>query len=151
MLCDKDLLVQARKMMEDDDLQAAKKILDGLNNKSIWVQNASAVWLMRTGRTDEAVRLLSQLVFPGGTSIMGLGVPDKIKLNLAEAMLLKGNISGAMSLIKSSDGGDPHCRKLVAAVDRWRKTLPLFSRMAVICGVMPYESEIFIDSPYGEP
>lgn len=150
MLCDKDILGQAKRLIEENDLQAAKRILDNSNDKSIWCKNAVAVCFMRMNRYDEAAKILTQLVFPSGTVIMGLGIPDKIKLNLAEAMLLIGNIAAAVDLMKNIDNENRQRQKLTAAVQKWKKSLPFFSRLAIMFGILPYETPIDVESPHGE-
>lgn len=147
---DINTLEQAKKLIEENNVKNAMAMLNSANDKSVWSQNARAVCLMRMGRHDEAVSVLTPLVFPGGSVIIGLGVPDKIKLNLAEALLLTGNVAGATTLIESAKDDCTQRVKLVETVKRWKKTLPFFSRLEVICGMLPYDAKVQVDSPHGE-
>lgn len=150
MLLDKNTLEKLKKLLEDDNINDALSILNKTNDKSIWCQNARGVCLMRMGKYKQAVTTLTPLVFPGGSVIIGLGVPEKVKLNLAEAMLLTGNVSGAVSLIQNVKEDSVQLIKLEQTIKRWKKSLSLFARLEVWCGILPYDGEVQVDAPYGE-
>mgnify|MGYP001367956086 FL=1 len=83
MSCDNNVLEQVKKLVEENNAKNAMAMLNSTNDKSVWAQNARGVCLMRMGHHDEAVKTLTPLVFPGGSVIIAIGVPDKVKLNRA--------------------------------------------------------------------
>lgn len=150
MIIEKSGLEQVKQLVEENNIKNALSMLNCMNHKSVWCQNARAVCLMRLEKYEEAVKILTPLVFPGGGVLIGLGVPDKVKLNLAEAMLLTGNVAGAASLIESVKEDCIQLIKLEQTIKRWKKTLPFFSRLEVWCGMLPYDSTVEVDAPHGE-
>jgi Flp pilus assembly protein TadD len=147
---DANTLEQVKKLIDEKNVKNAMAMLNSANDKSVWSQNARAVCLMRMGKHEEAVKTLTPLVYPDGSVIINLGVPEKVKLNLAEAMLLTGNVAGAMTLMESVKEDCIQLQKLRQTVAKWKKSLSFFAKIEVICGMLPYESNVQVDSPYGE-
>jgi predicted Zn-dependent protease len=140
------------KLINENQIEQAIEILDHVaDNKSLWFQNAHAVCLMRLGRPKEAVKILTPTVFHGGSVVADTEVPDKIKLNLVEAMLLAGNVSGAVSLMEDIKGEGQHRKKLVDAFKKWKKSLSCWSRLAICLGALPYDKPVALETPLGEP
>ena len=143
-------LEHINKLIVENEIEKAMGMLNRIADKSPNYQNARAVCAMRSGKAEEAVRILSPVVYPGGTVVINSAVPDKIKLNLAEAMFLAGNIAGGISLIENSKEESEHRRKLEETFKKWKQSLPLVKRFWVYLGLLPYNKGIFIDYPLGE-
>ncbi|OHB49830.1 MAG: hypothetical protein A2Y10_09395 [Planctomycetes bacterium GWF2_41_51] len=138
------------KLMNENKIEKAMEILNRDSDKSIWAQNTRAVCLMRMNSPQSAVKTLTPIVFPGSSVAVNSEVPDKIKLNLATAMLLSGNIAGALDIIQYCKDNSQYCNKLSASIKKWKKTLPLWSRFMIMLSILPYDKPVAIEPPLGE-
>lgn len=138
------------KLINENKNDKALEILNHISDKSIWSQNARAVCLMRLDSPANTVKVLTPVVYLGNSVAINLDVPDKIKLNLAEAMLLCGNIAGAVNMIDNCQDDCPQRDKLKGAIKKWKKSLPLWSRFMIVLGVLPYNKPVIVESPHGE-
>lgn len=152
MTCQKNSPEYIKNLIAENRIEQAMDMLNHIaDKKAVWFQNAHAVCLMRLNRPKEAVKILLPVVYHGGSVVADAEVPDKIKLNLAEAMLLAGNIAGAANLIQDAKEQSQHRNKLVEAFKKWKKSLPCWSRFAAYLGALPYNKPLALDQPFGEP
>ncbi len=140
-----------RTLINNNNLEEALGLLDRIGDNSMWFQNAKGVCLMRLGRASEAVKVLTPLVYIKGSVTPDSGTPDKIKLNLAEAMLLTGNMSGAESLLKEIEGFEEAKSKLCCAVKKWKKSLPILTRIRAIFYAIPTDKPLKLEGAVGLP
>lgn len=138
------------KLINENNIEKALDILNHNSDKSIRSQNARAVCLMRLNSPKDAIKILTSIVYPGSFIAINPEAPDKIKLNMAEAMLLTGNVAGAVKLIENSLQDCPLRSKLKTAIKNWKKSLPLWSRLETMLGTLPYDKPITVEGPHGE-
>jgi len=143
-------LEYVKKLINENNNEKALEILNHNSDKSIWAQNARAVCLMRLNSPANAAKVLTPIIFKSGSIIINSEVPEKIKLNLVEAMLLIGNVAGAVNLIENCQDDCPTRTKLKAAIKKWEKSLPIWSRFMIFLGILPFDKPITIEHPYGE-
>lgn len=140
------------RLITENQITQAMEMLDHVaDNKATWFRNAQAVCLMRLNRPKDAVQVLTPIVYHGGSVVSGAKVPDKVKLNLVEAMLLAGNVAGAASLMEDIKEESQHRKKLITAFKKWKKSLSPWSRFATCFGSLPYDRPVALDHPLGEP
>ncbi|MDD5457877.1 MAG: hypothetical protein PHF37_00565 [Phycisphaerae bacterium] len=144
-------LEHIKKLIVENQIEKAMEILNRSNDKSIWFQNARAVCLMRLDFTEDALKILTPIVYPKGTVVADVEISDKIKLNLAEAMFLVGNVAGAKSLLNDVKEESKHKSKLIETFKKWKKSLPFWGRVGVYLGALPYNRPVSIEYPFGEP
>ena len=147
---EKNSLEYIKKLINENNNEKALEILNHSSDQSVWPQNARAVCLMRLNSPANAVKVLTPIVFQGGSVAINQEVPDKIKLNLAEAMLLAGNIAGAVNLIENTQDDCPSRNKLINAIKKWKKSLSIWSRFMISIGILPFDKPIAVEPPYGE-
>jgi len=145
-----NLIEQVRKLLDERRADEAFKTLSRVHEECTWVRNARAVCLMRLGQAREAARILRSLVFREGTVAMREDVPDAVKLNYVAAMLMTGNVAGAAGVLNEIDGSLPMARRLREAIRAWKKRRPLWSRLAMSLGMLPYDAPVPLDFPPGE-
>ncbi len=145
-----DLIKRANNLLEERLADEAFELLREVRDDSTAVQNARAVCLMRLGRAGEAARILSGLLFRPGTVAARPDAPRKLKLNYATCMLLTGNVAGALAMLDQVEGESPSADRLRAAIRAWRKGRPIWSRLAMGLGILPYDTPVPLDFPPGE-
>jgi hypothetical protein len=147
---EKSSLENIRKLIDENNIEKAMEILNHSADKSIWFQNARAVCLMRMNLPEKAVKILTPIVYPGNCVAVDSHVPDKIKLNLATAMLLAGNIGGAMILVEENSQDCPSREKLKAIIKKWKQSQSLWTRLTLFLGALPYDKPVSVEGPLGE-
>lgn len=148
---EKNSLENIRKLIDENNVEKAMEILNYTADKSMWFQNARAVCLMRLNLPEKAVKILTPIVYPGSCVAVDPQVPDKIKLNLAEAMLLAGNIGGAMILVEENSQDCPLRDKLKLIIKKWKQSQSLWTRLTLFFGALPYDKTVSVEGPLGEP
>lgn len=139
------------KLINENNAEKALDILNRNSDKSIWSQNARAVCLMRLNYPANAVKVLTSIVYAGSSIATNSQATDKIKLNLAQAMLLTGNVAGAVKLIEDTQQDCPLRNKLQTAIDKWKKSLPVWSRLSItLLGTLPFDKPVAVEPPFGE-
>jgi len=148
---EKNSLENIRKLIDENNVEKAMEMLSYAADKSMWFQNARAVCLMRLNLPEKAVKILTPIVYPGSCVAVDPQVPDKIKLNLATAMLLAGNIGGAMILVEENSHDCPLRDKLKLIIKKWRQSQSLWTRLTLFFGALPYDKAVSVEGPLGEP
>ena len=139
------------KLINENNVEKAMDILNRNSDTSIWSQNARAVCLMRLNFPANAVKILTPIVFAGSSIVFNSQATDKIKLNLAQAMLLTGNVAGAVKLIENTQQDCPLRNKLDTAIKKWKQSLPIWSRLSItLLGTLPFDKPVAVEPPYGE-
>jgi hypothetical protein len=139
-----------KKLIDENQNNKALEILNHISDKSIWSQNAHAVCLMRLNSFKAAIQVLTPVVFLSNSIAINSEVPDKVKLNLAEAMLLFGNVAGAAQLISACKDDCQSRNKLEIAIKRWKKSQSICSRLMILLGILPLDKPIAVEPPFGE-
>ena len=147
---EKNSLEYIKELVTQNNNAKALEILNHLANKSMWFQNTKAVCQMRMNASASAVRTLQPVVFIGGSVTINPETPDKIKLNLAEAMLLSGNVAGAVNILEYCSQKSPARDKLENAIKKWKQSLPIWPRLMILLGGLPIDKPVNTDAPYGE-
>jgi hypothetical protein len=138
------------KLINENNVEKALDILNRNSDTSAWSQNARAVCLMRLNFPANAVKVLTPIVYAGSSIVFNPQATDKIKLNLAQAMLLAGNVAGAVKLIQDTQDC-PLRIKLQTAVEKWKQSLPVWTRLSItLLGTLPFDKPVAVESPYGE-
>lgn len=144
-------LENIRTLINNNNLEEALDLLDRIGDSSMWFHNAKGVCLMRLGRANEAVKVLTPIVYLKGSVTPDSGTPDKIKLNLAHAMLLVGNVAGAESLLKEIEGFEESKDRLYSTIKKWKKTLPIWMRIKASLYAMPCGEPVKMEGTVGLP
>ncbi len=145
----KNSIDHIKSLINSNNIKDALEILNHSADKSLLFQNARAVCFMRENLLKEAIDLLRSLVFHDKSITADRNVPEMIHLNLAEAMLISGNISGAQSLINACDEQSEQKEKLIQAVANWKRSLPFWKKLDILFGTLPYNTPIPVQSPWG--
>lgn len=133
------------KLINAGRVHEALETINRTNDNSPWMQNARAVCLMRSGQSDKALSVLTALVYQPNSVVFRQNVPEILKLNLVTAMLLSGNVSGAMTVMQQVHQDSPMRTQIQNAVNQWKRSRPLMSRIAFSCGILPYNSPVPLD------
>ena len=135
------LLERVRQLL---DRQATGEALEALNTSGLntrAVQNAKGVCLMRIGRVEGAAKILCELVLPKGAFTIPDDVPAELRANYAATWFLQGDyVAGAAILGQAPDRRHPAVKRLKAALQAWKKTLPWWRRVLLPLGVNPKTS-----------
>jgi len=145
----KNSLEHIKHLIDSNNIKEALEILNRSSDKSVWFQNARAVCFMRENFLKAATDLLRSIVFHDNAITADLEIPELIRLNLAETMLITGNISGAASLINDCAEPSSHKEKLTQSIEDWKKTLPFWKKIDILFGTLPYNTPIPVKSPWG--
>jgi 3-deoxy-D-arabino-heptulosonate 7-phosphate (DAHP) synthase len=145
MKTSKNPLEVVEKLLEDGQAKEALAAVNNIQDGSIRMQNFQAVCLMRLGEYRKAVVILTELVYRNNSIITRTDIPDGIRLNLVTAMLLAGNVSGAIGIIGEVKNASPMKEKLQQAITAWKKTQPIWSRLAMFMGMFPLNKPIKLD------
>jgi hypothetical protein len=137
-------------LITDNKVQSAMTILNGIQDGSIWVQNATAVCWMRLGNPQKASAILLEMVYRKNSVIMRTDASDITKLNLVTALLMIGNIDGALEILNSAEHTTPMGENLKKAVRRWKNQQSIVSRMGMFLGIYPSNKPVKLDFPPGQ-
>lgn len=145
----KNSLEHIKNLIKENKVQEAVDILNHCSDSSLWFQNAKAVCYMRMNLIKEAADLLRVMVYPGKAIVPSEHTPEMIKLNLAEAMMLSGNIAGAAAIINDCYEQSEQKEKLDNTIKNWKKKLPLWKKIDILFGTLPYNTPIEPPAPFG--
>lgn len=137
-------------LIHENKIVEALAKLAHLKDGSLATRNAKAVCLMRLGKAEEAIAILSPVVLKYGTITVDLELPEKIPLNLATAFLMVGNLEGATSVLNQSNENSPRVRALWSAIKKWRRQQSLLLQLGILLGSWPYDRPVPLDFPPGE-
>jgi hypothetical protein len=94
--------------------------------------NAYGVCLMRAGELDKAIDVFQGLCLSGSVCFK-TNVSALHMANYATALLLKGNVSGGVGVLRQTrDQSHPAVRRLLSAVARWRGSLSWIERLRMV-------------------
>jgi hypothetical protein len=133
----------------DSQLEEAYKLLTGMQDGSVWMQNAMAVCQMRMGKPEKACAILIDLVYQKNSVVLRADATDATKLNLATAMLMTGNIEGALGVFNSVKNETPMKKNVEYAIQIWKKKQSLCSRIGMLFGMYP-STKAELDFPPGQ-
>ncbi len=138
-----------RALLNEGRALEALNLINHVGQTSAQWQNARGVCLLRLGRTDEAVTVLRDVVFPDNCIFVPDDVPALYRANFATAMILVRNIEAAYHILEYMDvRGHPYAQQLATAFQRWNKTLSWIQRLLGSLGWYPDKS-ICLDFPPG--
>jgi Flp pilus assembly protein TadD len=127
-------------LLNDGKPQAALELIIKSKQKNPAMENVRAVCLMRSGKFQEAVTVLTELVFPGRTVGVAGGLPVVYLTNLAVSMLKVNNTEGALLLfqqVEQEDPNHPAVVKLSRMIGTWKRSLNIFQRLLLSMGITP--------------
>jgi hypothetical protein len=124
-------------LITDNKADNALKILDGIRDGSVWVNNATAVCWMRLGKPEKASAVLMDMVYKKNSVIMKTSATDTTKLNLTTAMLMTGNIDGALTVLNAVEHNSPMKDNLIKAIAAWKKQQSIGSQLLMLVGMYP--------------
>ncbi len=137
-------------LITDNKVDNALKILEGIQDGSAWIKNATAVCWMRLGKAEKATAILLDMVYKNNSVIMKQDASDVTKLNLVTAMLMTGNIEGALTVLNAVEHNLPMKDNLIRAIAAWKKQLPMWSRMAMSVEIYPRNKPVKLDFAPGQ-
>lgn len=119
-----------RALLNEGRALEALNLINHMGQTSPEWQNARGVCLLRLGRTNEAVTILRDVVFPDNRICVPDDVPVLYRANFATAMILLRNIEAAHHLLEHMDvRSHPYAEQLATAFQRWKKTLSWIQRL----------------------
>lgn len=136
------LLEQVRTLLNDQRPREALVLIAKFGSSNDLVRNAYGVCLMRTGEVDRAVEVYRDLCIERGVSLKRGTLPVQLA-NYATALLLQGNLSGCLSVLRQLRTPHPAAERLRGAIARWGQSLPWLRRLGVKLGA--YEPRIPVD------
>ncbi|MCB9854987.1 MAG: hypothetical protein H6818_04810 [Phycisphaerales bacterium] len=146
-----DPLVRIERLIEAGEYADALESLRAGKSDSAAMRNARGVVLMRLGRAEEAVSLFRSLTTNDTGLFLKKDAPIIFKTNYATALLLNGNVTGALVVLKEiNDETHPGVVRLRTAIARWRKTLSLPRRVWMCLAGGSPEKPIALDWVPGE-
>lgn len=142
-------LQRVRDLLNEGRPDQALNVLNRTKDHSHWAENARGVCLMRLGYPDRAVWVYRSFLLVNGTAIWE-DAPTVFVVNFATAMLLSGNMQGAViTLDELHQPDDPGVNRLRGAIDRWRQSQGVLRRIWYAIVGMP-DKPIDLDFPPGE-
>ena len=120
-------LEQVRDLLQQGQLSKALELLRS-KDRSPWVENARAVCLMRLGEPDKAIALYRGMLLRSGVLIRE-DAPPVFVANFATALLLAGNLPGAISTLGELPQEAPEADRLRETIRRWRRSLGTLDRL----------------------
>jgi hypothetical protein len=143
-------LSNVKSLLSKGYVESALQVFDDTDDEPPEVKNAHAVCLLRLGKTESAMKLLRQLVFPNHVLAIDSDIPDTYKVNFATAVLMEGNIDGCLHALDTLGvSKHPTAEKLRAALVRWHKGLSFGQRFKLTMGYQP-NAPIELGFPPGE-
>ena len=146
----KNTLEAIQNLINQNRIEEALQSLHHIDNDSLWYQNARAVCLMRSGEPKKAAEILSSYVYKKNTVIFNSNIPLVIKINCVTAMLLEGNVAGALNILNNIEGNHALIKKVRDAVRNWRRREPLWRRISMRLGMFPFGRPVRLDFTPGE-
>jgi hypothetical protein len=96
------------------------------------LSNAYGVCLMRAGELDKAVDVFQGLCLSSSVCFK-LDASALCLANYATALLLKGNVSGCVGVLRQArNQAHPAVRRLLDAIARWRSSLSWVERLRMV-------------------
>ncbi|OPZ96688.1 MAG: hypothetical protein BWY71_01856 [Planctomycetes bacterium ADurb.Bin412] len=141
---------EIQNLISQNRMEEALQSLQHSGNDSLWYQNARAVCLMRSGEPKKAAEILSGYVYKKNTVVFNANIPLVIKINCVTAMLLEGNVAGALNILNNIEGNHALIQKVRDAVRNWRRREPLWRRISMRLGMFPFERPVRLDFTPGE-
>jgi hypothetical protein len=131
-------LQHIRELLDHDRPGEALNFITHSGNKSLEMENARGVCLLRLGRFDEAISVLRDVTFQGEVGVPG-DAPALFQANFAVAMLRANYDKGAALAISDRLSGDEHpeAARLKVAVRQWKESLGPLGRLGCRLGLFP--------------
>ncbi len=126
-----NVLALVQKLLDEGKPKEAVALIRKDESGAPELSNAYGVALMRSGEAAKALEVYRGLcMYKGGLSLKP-NLPTAVKANYATALALTKNVGGCVALLQEfSQDQDQYVRKLRAAVDRWRRSLGWWKRLA---------------------
>jgi len=125
-----DVLALVQKLLEKDNPNQAIELIRGFGQESPELLNAYGVALMRAGAPSKAIEVYRRLVLYGDSVCTMPNVPTLFKTNFATALLLTGNVTGCLTMLREAgDEQDMGVKQLRAAIATWMRSLSWWQRL----------------------
>jgi hypothetical protein len=126
-----DVLALVQTLLDVGKPKEAVELLRKYGMGSSELSNAYGVALMRAGEAVKAVEVYRRVCLDVSGVCLKAKLPTVLKANYATALLLAKNVSGCLVLLREiAQEQDPYMQKLRAAIDRWRRSLSWWERLA---------------------
>lgn len=146
-----DVLAMVQKLLDVGKSKEAAELVRKFKSGAPQLSDAYGVALMRSGEAARAVEAYRDLCINLSGFALKPNLPTSFKTNYATALLLARNVSGCLDLLTEIDEEqNPYVQKLRAAIDRWRRSLRWWKRLAFdLYGVEP-KTPVALDFQPGE-
>lgn len=125
-----DILNHVARLLDSGQAGEALDFLRATKSEAIELRNATGVALMRLGRAEAAVELFRKLTTNDSGLFLRKEAPIEIKVNYATALILAGNVTGALVVLDEiNDDRHPGVGRLRNAIARWRTSLSFGQRL----------------------
>ncbi|MBU0637966.1 MAG: hypothetical protein KKB50_03810 [Planctomycetes bacterium] len=146
-----DVLALVQKLLDAAKLKDAAELIREFGTSSAELSNMYGVALMRAGETAKAVEVYRGLCLNESGFCLKQDLPTTVKANYATALLLAKNVSGCQATLREiAEQNDPYVLKLRAAIDRWRRSLGWWKRLAFDWYGAEPDGPVPLDFPPGE-
>ena len=146
-----DVLALVRKLLDAAKPENAIELIQKQGTRSAELTNAHGVALMRNGDAAKAVEVYRSLCINESGFSIRQNVPTTIKVNYATALLLANNVTGCLATLREiNEKNNPNVLKLRAAINRWRRSLSWWQRLAFAWYGAEPNRPVPLDFPPGE-
>ncbi|HOF18845.1 MAG TPA: hypothetical protein PK082_08035 [Phycisphaerae bacterium] len=144
-----DVLERVRERLELGFADDALDLITRTGKSGSDLDNARGVCLLRLGRPEQAARVFRELVFPKGSMWVPPETPVVYQANYVTAMLLTHNLEAAMTILGQIHDSHPAVERVRAGVRKWKRSLGLLRRAAMLVGVHPGKP-VTLEAPLGD-
>lgn len=145
-----EVLRRVELLLEENRPQEALELIQQFGQKTRLLENARGVCLLRLGQTEQAARVLAELIFVHGGVCIPPETPTIYQTNYVTAMLLSGQAqSGREVLDQIFEVDHPAVRRLKAAMKAWMRELGPMRRLMALWGSYP-ACPVPLDFPPGD-
>jgi len=125
-----ELMSTVRSLLESNRIDEALRLLHDTRCSTSELQNARGVCLLRKGNVQESIQVFRSLAIQRDGLFLVPNTPPVFATNLATALILSGNINGALTILDEVNAEDhPLVVRLRTALEEWKKNLSFLDRV----------------------
>ncbi|HUU82801.1 MAG TPA: hypothetical protein VM243_04775 [Phycisphaerae bacterium] len=146
-----DALALVQTLLDAGKPKEAIELVRRFGTSSPEMSNVYGVALLRAGEAAKAVEFYRGICLSTCSACLKADLPTVFKTNYATALLLVKNVAGCLAILQElAQEQNPYVQKLRAAIDRWRRSLGWWKRLAFdLYGAEP-DKPVSLDFPPGE-
>jgi hypothetical protein len=146
-----DVLALVQGLLDAAKPKDAVELIRKYGTNSAELSNLYGVALMRAGEAAKAVEVYRGLCINESGFALKQNLPTSFKTNYATALMLVKNVTGCLATLREVQDQDaPYVLKLRAAIERWRRSLGWWKRLAFDWYGAEPDRPVLLDVPPGE-